>query len=1018
MAFPLPVAPAGPIARPEREVSAGGCNASFAPPKRPPTSTHGQALAQLLAGEVYDDSYSRSLYATDASIYEIEPQVVAYPRDRADVVAAVRYCQSQKLPIVGRGGGSGLAGETLTTGVVLDLTVHMNHILWIDPAAQTVRVQPGVVLATLNAALAPYGLYYTPDPSSHNRATVGGVLGNNATGAHSIKLGAARNWVTAMETVVSNGQVFEARPMTLASADWREVSSHRSGFVGQIHRDTAAICAEYETLIAERQPKTTRNRSGYLMKGVLHDGAIDLTQLLVGSEGTLGICTEATLQLRRKRSRQVLCMLHFATLLDACRAVPRVLTTDPDTCEMLDRHVMDLGREARPAIAHVLRKDAGACLMVEYEGDEAAPLLEKAQALAGLFQPAGQYMVTSLEIMTEPEAMQNVWEIRKAAVPMLFKKFHGRQPIPVIEDVAVPPDRLAEYVAHVEKVFAENDLTVVAYAHAGHGELHIRPYLDLRQAGDVDRLETIATAIYRKVWELGGTISGEHGEGLVRAQFIKDQYGPLYEVFKLVKGVWDPNGIFNPDKKITHVASLMKKNLRYGAEYKFDDARTLLHWAPGELSFEVEKCNGCAHCRDESDALGMCPRFKVNRVEDASPRAKANLMRRILAGRHKEGDFTAQETAEILDFCFNCKLCTQGCPSNVNIPKIVQEMRYRHVEKHGLPIDLQVLCLSEPATKLGVLSRWVANWANRQSLLRWGMEKIMGIDRRRTLPAFHKPRWKLNRARPGLEGSTGASGRTAVRPPVVLFPDLYATYNAPEIAQAAIDVLEHNGFQVIIPPGIRWCGMPLIEYGKLVAARELIYANLDALAPYANNGIPIVLTEPTATLCLKQEWLDLVETPAAHAVAEQAQDICDFLAEQKKDGRLRTDFKPVPVAFGYHEPCHHKELRIGKPGVDLLREIPGVTVEVINKGCCGIAGTFGMRKKYYEESMAIGSGLFGELGKDSVQLGLSECSTCRIQMEHGARKATIHPIQVLAEAYGLSRISAPALEATAAGTVR
>lgn len=1005
----LPPTPLGPLAQEPREQSP--CR-SYVRPKPAPASDHGRALAALCDGEVLDDPYSRTLYATDASIYEIEPQVVIYPRHREDVVRVVRYCQEQRLPLVGRGGGTGLAGETLTTGVVLDFTVHMNRLLWVDPTTLTARVQAGLVVSTLNQALEPYGLYYTPDPSSHNRATVGGVLGNNATGAHSIKLGAARNWVASMETVTGTGEVFEAQPLLMSSPAWRDAVAARAGFPGKLHRDTAAICLEYETLIEERQPRTTRNRSGYLLKGVVQDGVVDLTQLLVGSEGTLGVCTEATLKLRRIRSQQVLCMLHFKSLLDACRAVPRILQSEPDTCECMDAHVMGLGRQARPAIAHVLQPDAGAVLMVEYEGDEKPPLVAKAQQLKRLFEPAAEYAVTSLEVMTDPAAMKNVWEIRKAAVPMLFKKFQGKQPIPVIEDVAVPPEKLAEYVAHTEKVFAKYGLTLVSYAHAGHGELHIRPYLDLKNPADVEMLETLATEIYEKVWELGGTISGEHGEGLVRAQFIRDQYGPLYEVFELIKRTWDPNGIFNPNKKITNVRGLMKKNLRFGVDYKFNDAENLLHWKPGELAYEVEKCNGCAQCRDETEQLGMCPRFKVSRIEDATPRAKANLVRRLLGGRQVEGQLTSRETEEILDFCFNCKLCVQGCPSNVNIPKIVQEMRYRHVAENGLPLDVEVLCLSEPATKLGVWTRWLANWANRQPLLRWAMEKVTGIDRRRSLPAFRKPQWKIRGQRWEKRLQPDA------RPKVVLFPDLYATYNAPEIAQAAIDVLEHNGYQVIIPKGIRWCGMPLIEYGKLAAARELIHENLAALAPYAAAGLPILLTEPTATLCLKEEWLDLVDSPDAHAVSKQAQDICAFLLARKQENKLRSDFQPVKVRFGYHQPCHHKQLRIGRPGVELLKAIPGVSIHDIHKGCCGIAGTFGMRKKNYDESMAIGAGLFGDLQQESVDLGLSECSTCRIQMEHGAHKATLHPIQILAEAYGLSAISAAARETTAAGEVR
>jgi Fe-S oxidoreductase len=664
-------------------------------------------------------------------------------------------------------------------------------------------------------------------------------------------------------------------------------------------------------------------------------------------------------------------------------------------------------------------------LIVEFEGNDEESIAAQLKALEEKVKTVAHQ---SIRLVPDKKDQAQLWATRSAATPLLFKRGDKLQPVPIVEDAAVPPEKLGLYLEKAGKVFEKYKLEWSAYAHAGSGEVHIRPMMDLHTKEHVDLLEKVAGEVHAAAWECDGTISGEHGEGLARAQWIEKQAGKeLYTVYKEVKSLFDPSGLLNPNKKITADAHLMMKNLRFGPHYEFSSGERPKHWSidptqavnyrmfksqtsirsemtvealaknPNDIHFhgvspliwhgeemahETEKCNGCGHCRTTGPEEDMCPRFKYQRVEEASPRAKANLLRRLMSGRQVQGSFSNDEVIEIMDTCFNCKLCHDGCPSNVNIPKIVMEAKARYHQSHGLPLDKWFFTQSET---------WLANMLLDSTVFRFALEKIVGVDRRRPLPKIRT--WKLRRR--------NTPSGTSDRPKVVLYLDLYPKYNAPELAQAAIDVLEHNGFEVEIPD-VPWTNMPALENGAVMIARKQIAEIARVLAPYAFRGIPIVSIEPTAALCFKEEFLNFVDTPQTRALQRHSYEISEFLLKLHREKKLNTAFRTLNHVFGYNQACHQKALHIGTPGVELVRQIPGVSVVTLEEGCCGIAGTFGMLKKNHDESMFIGIDLFAAL-QDPMQgfeLGMCESSTCRIQMEHGSGKQTLHPIQILANAYG------------------
>jgi FAD/FMN-containing dehydrogenase/Fe-S oxidoreductase len=956
-------------------------------------------LKGFFKGELLFDELARALYSTDASIFQVQPLGVAVPRDEADVQALVRYAAEHQLPLVPRGAGTGVAGEALGPGLVLDLSRHFRQILEVGP--DTIRVQAGVTCREVNVRLAREGRRFAPDPASAEQCTVGGMVATNASGARALRYGYTRDHLAAFRVVLDSGDA-----ATVAREPLQAPPGASPGHLQDIVGAAAVLLEQNAELIRSCRPRTRFNRCGYLLDGVLADNRLDLPRLLAGSEGTLALVTEATLRTLPLPGGRSLVLLGFASLDAALRAVQRALPTGPAACELLDRRLLSLARGGAAAdVAALVPAAAEAVLLVEYETDT---YREARDAALGLAEQLHRHDRLALHtaVALQPPDLDRFWHLREVALPTLYALRGGAQPVPFVEDVGVPPEELSAYLHRVQEILKEHETTASFMIHAATGQVHTRPFLDLRRPEEVAKLAGIAEQVHTLALQLGGTVSSQHGTGLARTPWVARQYGALYPVFRQLKAIFDPRGLFNPGKIVGPDPGLPPWPLRRSLDSSAEpESPWLLRWQPGEVRTEVLSCNGCGQCRTDSPGQRMCPIFRATHAEAASPRAKPNLLRHLLQQKLDPRQLSPDEVRAVADLCVNCKMCALECPAHANIPKLMLEAKAANVAEHGLDWNDWFASRIEAVARLAGTFAPLVNAALTSYAVRWVLEKVFGLSRHRRLPQFalrsflrRARRRRLTRPPRALHATgDGAAGR----PCVAYFVDVFANHSDPQIAEAVVAVLRHNGFAVYVPDGQRGCGMAALAHGDVDTAREIAQQNLRALAEAARAGWPIVCSEPTAALMLRQDYLDLIDDPDAKLVSERTVELTAFLWDLHQQGRLRTDFRPLEMAVGHHVPCHLKALGRPPAGPQLLALIPGLRVRTIDVSCSGMAGTFGLRADSYETSLEAGRPMLEELRRPRVLFGSTECSTCRLQMEDGSGKRTLHPAQYLALAYGL-----------------
>lgn len=964
-------------------------------------------LTPELQGEIRCDPLTVSMYATDGSLYQIPPLGVVFPRSRDDVVVAARYAAQENIPLVPRGAGTGLAGESLGPGLVLDFSRHLCAIEAIGDT--TVRVQPGVVCQQLNRQLREYGRYFAPDPSGAGVTTLGSMLALDAAGSHSVRVGSTRDHVASLELVLMGGASFEAadeRVPDSPSASGADIDAEHqlpgalpdsdgAALKRRLVRRISRLIEENAILIADRQPPSVRNRCGYMLRGALESGRLHMPRLLVGSEGTLALFTAATLHTAPLPAHRGVVLLLFGDIESAIRAVQEIAPHEPSACDLLDRRLLTLAREADRRFEELIAPTAEAALLVEQTGLSATQIRNRIALVVKAVRKSIDANVVAHEAYSLDE-VDFLWSLPEKVVPLLARMQGQTRPLPFVEDVAVPAAVLHEFLLKARGIFQKHKVTASLYAHAAAGQIHMRPFLPPPTAASAPAFEDLARDLYEATFQAGGTISGEHGTGLSRSAFVRDQYGPLYEVFREIKRLFDPWNLLNPNKIFTDDPHLAIRNLR-PAEIPAPAIDLQLQWKPDQLQALASRCNGCGQCRTQDPELRMCPMFRIEPAEEASPRAKANLMRQILAGRLGAEQLATAELKQVADLCFNCKQCELECPSNVAVPQMMIEAKAAYVAEHGLGQTDWVLSRAHSFGALGTAAAPAFNWVLGNPLARFVLEYLTGISRVRKLPAFARrsflrlaPRELL--ARPAV---------TASHKPVIYFVDHYANYHDPELGKAFVAILRHNRLVVHVPPGQSASGMAMISAGDLDAARELAQANLRELADFAREGCPIVCTEPAAALCLRHEYPRLVDHPDVGVVAQQTIEAGAFLAQLHREGRLRTDFQPVDAQVGYHTPCHLRALDAGAPLAELLGLIPHLHVHKIDEGCSGMAGAWGLARNNVARSIRIGWGLISRMRVKDLTAGATECSSCKMQMEQGTSTPTIHPLKLLALAYGL-----------------
>jgi len=959
------------------------------------------ALRRVVRGSVRFDPASRLLYSTDASMYQVEPIGVVTPRDADDVRAAVEVARAHRVALLPRGGGTSLTGQTVNHALVLDFTQHMNEVLEVNAEELWARVQPGLVQDELNHHVRPLGLLFGPDTSTSNRATLGGMMGNNSGGSHSLAYGLTVDHVLEIRALLADGTEVIFGELTPTEF---EAKTRRPGLEGQIYREAAAIRETYADEIRARYPKHWRRVAGYNLNELIGLGVrphsyagggngaprpLSMARLVVGSEGTLLTILEAKVRLVRRPKATAVDVIHYHDLQEALESSQAILETGPYAVEVTDKLILDLARDNIEQSRRMgwVRGDPAAIMIVEYTGETEAEARAKVEALEA--RRARDRFGYAAHAAFEAGEQRTIWNLRKAGLGLLLGMKGDKKPIAFVEDTCVEPRHLARFVPRFKDIFAKHDTVGAYYGHCSVGCLHIRPVIDLKTPRGLEQVRAIADEITALVVEFNGTISSEHGDGRARSPFLERMYGPtLMEAFRRLKRAFDPENRMNPGNIVDSPGIL--ENLRYGVAYTTWEPVTLLDFsAQGGFAASAEMCNGVGVCRKKLEGT-MCPSYMATRDEEHSTRGRANALRAVLSGRLPAAEFTGDRLHEVMDLCLECKGCKAECPSNVDMAKLKYEFLYHYYEANGLPLRNRLFGRIERLNR--VLSRLptIANWMTSVPFNRWLMEKIVGIDRRRPLPALATQTftdWFATHQLPPV----------APRGDVVLFHDTFVTYNTPEIGRAAVELLETAGYRVILVDR-KCCGRPLISKGMLAEAREHAGWNVERLYPYARRGVAIVGLEPSCLLTLRDEWVDLLRTDEARTVAAQSALLEQFLLRERERG-LTLPFKPGPREALLHGHCHQKAMVGTAPTVAVL-QWAGYRVSEVDSGCCGMAGSFGFEREHYDISVQLGNRRLAPAVKaaaadtEVVAPGIS----CRQQIQHLAGRRARHPAEVLRDA--------------------
>lgn len=970
-------------------------------------------LRGIVGGDVLCDPQSTQLYASDASIYQLVPLGVVRPRSVADVVATVQYAAEHDLPILPRGAGTGVAGESLGQGLVIDFSAHMRRIR-ISARGETVNVQSGAVLSDLNHALTGYNRRYGPDPATRSVTTMGGVLSRNASGSHYLRSGSARDTIESVRVVTADGELLSFGKHSPRPEDEFDTPGRFARGVEDIRQQFS------QALLAERN--ATPARGGYRFDDVVDEtGRVDLAKFWVGSQGTLAIMVDATVRTEPIPKHRGVVVAFFHRLDAASRSALRALGHGVVACDLIDRRLLQIARETEPQFATIVPRDAEAMLLVEIQGDSRDELTDRLEIVRrDLTQ--GHEGATEAITTIEQARRDQFWSLCRRVVPRQYRVRGQQKPLPFTEDVCVPPDRLPSLITAVQDTLQRHHATATLFAHAGHGELHVRPFLDLADADDRKRLHQLSDAIAEAVWRHGGQVGVEHPAGLSRSHLMPRQYGPLWPAIGQVKRLFDPRHRLNPGKYFGAVLQKPDENLRPAdqtIEICFEN-RTLMRADPAvvdaarvgghavpqlevlqqwpgnaTISQVTRACNGCGRCRATAVGERQCPVFRATRREEASPRAKANLLRGVLSGQLPVETLAEEGSKEIADLCFNCHQCRVECPASVNIPKIVGELKAQYVATNGLPVSDQLLGRIETIAAIGSRLPWLANPLIQGGVSRWVFERLFGLSAARELPRLTretflryaaKRRWTKPSPHGGLK--------------VAYFVDHYANYHDPDIGRALAEILQHNQIGLFVPPGQVSSGMPRISAGDLKGAHKIARRNVRILADVVRQGYTVLATEPAAALCLKYEYPNLLDDEDAHLVAEHSHEAASYLWQLHREGRLAVDFQPVDHRIAYHQPCHLRVLDPEQTGAQLMRLVPELRIDGIEAGCTGMAGTWGLQKKNYRNSLRIGWPLISAMRSAGGSTASTECSACKMQIEHGSGRATLHPLKLFAYAYG------------------
>ncbi len=998
------------------------------------------ALASRLHGELHHDHLMRALYATDASEYQEMPLAVAFPRDEHDVGELVRFAHEHGVALIPRAAGTSLAGQVVGNGIVVDAGRHMNALLATDVDRRRARVQPGIVRNNLNVALAPHKLLFPPETATANRAMIGGMVGNNSCGANSIVYGTTREHLISARGFLADGSLVTFGPLTRAEFD-AKCAGPETSLEAKIYRTVRDILSDGKNrqLIRDNYPKptVTRRNTGYALDRLMDCNAFDpasdkpfnLCQLIAGSEGTLFFGTEFELNLEPIPPAGALLCAHFKTIDESLRATLIAMRHKPFGCELIDRHILECTKVNLEQAKNrfFVDGDPGAVLVIEFRHADRAFVEAEFAAIEAECRAAGFGYAFPRVWGAD---VNRVWDLRRAGQGIMNNVEGDAKPREVVEDTAVAVEDLPAYIAEFDAMLkSKYGVSTVYYAHAGAGELHTRPLFDLKTPEGLKMFRGIATDVAILVKKYRGSLSGEHGDGRLRGEFIQFMVGDeCYAMMRRIKETFDPQGIFNPGKIID--TPPMDSSLRHSPGHAEPKYETFFDFASSQgVVGAAEKCTGVGECR-KSHFMGgtMCPSYMATRNEKDSTRGRANTLRHALS--HPEdltNPWDSPEIAEVMDLCLSCKGCKAECPSNVDMARLKAEWAQHYQDAHGVKLRSRLVANFSKSMRLASLWPSAYNWVLRQAPLALAIKKFARFHPKRSMPElspvtlakWHKknanqtaPTHADGRARPlgAPQGHSQANGRPSgpalpsyPNGRVYLFCDEFTNYNDADVGAAAIELLNRLGYEVVIPQHVD-SGRAHFSKGLVREAREFAVRNVELLKDVVTAETPLIGIEPSAILGFRDEYPDLVPAelkPAAKALAKHALLIDEFIAREADAGRIKkTAFTTRAQTIKLHGHCHQKALSSLVPSVKMLELPANYKVQLIPSGCCGMAGSFGYEEEHYEVSQQIGElVLFPTVRKTPEDVLIAAPGTsCRHQIKDGTGRKALHPIVVLRDA--------------------
>lgn len=965
-----------------------------------------EQLKQQFKGELYDDVTMRTLYATDASAYREMPLAVAIPKTREDISLLIQFARENKTSLIPRTAGTSLAGQVVGAGIIVDVSKNFNRILELNADEKWVRVQPGVIRDELNMYLRPHGLFFGPETSTANRAMIGGMVGNNSCGSNSVVYRSTREHLLEVTAFLSDGTETVFKALTL---DEFHEKCEAPGLEGQIYRQTRSLLSNYDNQVEIRKefpkPSIERRNTGYAIDLLLETAPFtagepdfNFCKLIAGSEGTLAFITEIKLNVVPLPPKEVgLLCVHFHTIDESLRANLIALKYHPSASELIDHYILECTKDNREQLKNrfFVQGDPGAILVIEFARNTREEVLDLARRCEAEMREAGLGYHFPLLF---GEDTKKIWTLRKAGLGLLSNLPGDEKAVPVIEDTAVDVQDLPAFIREFNEILKKYNLYSVHYAHAGSGEIHLRPIINLKTKEGNALFRTIAEEIATLVKKYRGSLSGEHGDGRLRGEFIRQMVGDKnYALLKQVKQTWDPEHIFNPNKIVDTPS--MNTMLRYEPGQQTPHFDTVFRFYNQDVLQHAEQCNGSGDCRKTHLSGGtMCPSFMATRNEKDTTRARANILREFLTRSTKENRFDHKEIYEVMDLCLSCKACKSECPSNVDMAKLKAEFLQHYYDANGVPLRSKLIANFSASSKLGAILPGAYNFVMTNKLVSGLVKRFSGFAVDRSMPTLYKTTLAAWYRRYRRQKPLTGKGRQ-----VHLFCDEFTNYNDTLIGIKAIELLEKLGYEVLLPKHIE-SGRAWLSKGLLRKGKEIANTNIRLLESVITDEAPLIGVEPSAILTFRDEYPDLAEESLlekARALSKRAFLVDEFIASEIEKGHIRADqFTTATRKIKLHGHCQQKAISSVAPSVKLLSLPANYTVETIPSGCCGMAGSFGYEKEHYELSMKIGDlVLFPTVRNQPEEVIIAAPGTsCRHQIKDGTGRKALHPVEVLYDA--------------------